>query len=163
MQELAAETLHSVRRFSRDLRPPVLDDLGLVAAIRGLTRNLCKASVETELQVTGSSYRLSPDEELVLFRIAQESLNNVRRHAEATTASVLISFKRGSVQMIIEDDGQGFDAPDKFVDLVTSGKFGLIGMHERARILEGTLHIESSPGQGTRIVVDAPVHERCHP
>ena len=161
VRELTTHALQSVRRFSQDLRPPVLDDLGFVPAIRGLTRNLEDAGVETELRVSGDPYRLSAEEELVLFRIAQETLNNVRRHAEASRAEVLVSFNHDSVQMVIEDDGQGFDAPDKFVDLVASGKLGLIGMHERAQILGGTLRIESEPGEGTKVVVDTPVHRRA--
>jgi signal transduction histidine kinase len=160
VRELATDALQSVRRFSQDLRPPVLDDLGFVAAIRGLTRNLEEAGVKTELRVSGSPYRLSAEEDLVLFRIAQESLNNVRRHADASRAKVLVSFGHDRVQMVVEDDGRGFDAPSSFVDLVASGKLGLIGMHERARILGGTLRIESEPGEGTRLVVDAPVHRR---
>ena len=160
LRDLTTDALQSVRRYSRDLRPPVLDDLGFVPAIRGLTRNLVEAGVATELQVSGSPYRLSPEEELVLFRIAQESLNNVRRHADASRAKVLVSFDHDSVQMVIEDDGQGFDAPHKFVDLMASGRLGLIGMNERARILGGTLRIESERGKGTRVVVDAPVHRR---
>lgn len=160
IQQLTTEALQSVRRFSHDLRPPVLDDLGFVAAVRGLTRNLRKAGVDTEVQVSGNPYRLSPEEELVLFRIAQESLNNIRRHADASEAQVMVSFHEKRVWMTIEDDGKGFDAPDKFVDLVASGKLGLIGMHERARILGGTLRIESEPGSGTRVHVDTPVHRR---
>ncbi|MBS3784711.1 MAG: GAF domain-containing protein [Anaerolineae bacterium] len=160
IRELTTDALQSVRRFSQDLRPPVLDDLGFVAAIRGLTRNVEEAGVRTTLEVSGSPYRLSPEEELVLFRIAQESLNNVRRHAEASRARVMVSFNDDSVQMTVEDDGRGFDAPNKFVDLVASGKLGLIGMHERARILGGTLRIESKPGEGTRVLINAPVHKR---
>jgi signal transduction histidine kinase len=157
---LTTDALQSVRRFSQDLRPPVLDDLGFVAAVRGLTRNLEDAGVKTRLLVSGAPYRLSAEEELVLFRIAQESLNNIRRHADASEAKVMVSFHPTNVRMVIEDDGQGFDAPGKFVDLVASGKLGLIGMHERSRILGGTLRIESEPGSGTRVIVDAPAHER---
>jgi len=160
VRELTTDALQSVRRFSQDLRPPVLDDLGFVAAIRGLARNLEEAGVTTELRVSGSPYRLSPEEELVLFRIAQESLNNVRRHANASRAKVLVSFSHDSVRMMVEDDGQGFDAPHKFIDVVASGKLGLIGMHERARILGATLRIASEIDKGTRVVVDAPVHRR---
>jgi signal transduction histidine kinase len=157
---LNTEALQSVRRFSQDLRPPVLDDLGFVAAVRGLTRSLEEVGVETKLEVSGSPYRLPPEEELMLFRIAQESLNNLRRHADARQATVMVSFHRNSVQMVVEDDGRGFDAPDRFVDLVASGKLGLIGMHERARILGGTVRIDSQPGEGTRVIVDTPVHKR---
>lgn len=157
---LTTDALQSVRRFSQDLRPPVLDDLGFVAAVRGLARNLEEAGVETKLRVTGAPYRLSAEEELVLFRIAQESLNNVRRHAHASEARVMVSFHPKNVRLVVEDDGQGFDAPDKFDDLVASGKLGLIGMHERARILGGTMRIDSEPGKGTGVIVDAPVHKR---
>jgi signal transduction histidine kinase len=160
LRGLTTEALQSVRRFSQDLRPPVLDDLGFVAAVRGLTRSLEEVGVETELQVSGSPYRLSPEEELVLFRIAQEALNNARRHADAPRAKVMISFRANNVQMVIEDDGRGFDAPDRLVDLAVSGKLGLIGMHERARILGGTLRIDSQPGEGTKVIVDTPVHRR---
>ena len=137
-----------------------MDDLGFVAAVRGLARNLEEAGVETKLRVSGSPYRLSAEEELVLFRIAQESLNNVRRHAHASEVRVMVSFHPKNVRIVIEDDGEGFDAPDKFDDLVASGKLGLIGMHERARILGGTMRIDSEPGKGTRVVVEAPVHKR---
>lgn len=157
---LTTDALQSVRRFSRDLRPPVLDDLGFVAAVRGLTRNLVEAGVEAEVRVSGVPYRLSPEEELMLFRIAQEGLNNIRRHADASEAMVKVSFERNKVRMTIEDDGKGFDAPDEFADLVASGKLGLIGMHERARILGGRFRIDSASGRGTRVLVDTPVHEK---
>lgn len=160
IRELTTDALQSVRRFSQDLRPPVLDDLGFVAAVRGLAKSLEEAGVEVTVHVSGRPVRLSAEEELVLFRIAQESLNNVRRHAHASEATVMVSFNKKNVQVSIEDDGDGFDARDEFVDLVASGKLGLVGMHERARILGGTLRIDSEPGRGTRVLVDAPVHER---
>ncbi len=160
IQALTTDALQSVRRFSHDLRPPVLDDLGFVAAVRGLTRTLKQVGVDAHVQVTGTPYRLSPEEELVLFRIAQESLNNIRRHADASQAKVMVSFHDETIRMTIEDDGKGFDAPDRFVDLVALDKLGLIGMHERARILGGTLRIDSEPGRGTRVLVHTPVHRR---
>jgi len=160
IRNLTTDALQSVRRFSQDLRPPVLDDLGFVAAVRGLTRSLVEAGIEANVRVSGVPYRLSPEEELMLFRIAQEGLNNIRRHADASEAMVKVSFEQRKVRMTIEDDGKGFDAPDEFVDLVASGKLGLIGMHERACILGGTFRIDSAPGRGTRVLVDTPVHEK---
>jgi signal transduction histidine kinase len=131
-----------------------------VAAVRGLARGLEKSGVDTEMKVSGSPYRLSSEEELVLFRIAQECLNNVRRHADAHQVKVMVSFHPNSVRMAVVDDGRGFDAPDRPGDLAMSGKLGLIGMHERARILGGTLRIESRPGEGTQVILEAPVHRR---
>ncbi len=160
IRELTTDALQSVRRFSHDLRPPVLDDLGFVAAVRGLARNLEGAGVETSVQVQGTPYRLPPEEELVLFRIAQESLNNIRWHAAASHATVAILFRQNRVRMAIEDDGAGFSVPEEFADLLASGKMGLISMHERAQILGGTFGIDSAAGRGTRILVDAPVHAR---
>ena len=158
---LSTEALQSVRRFSHHLRPPVLDHLGFVAAVRGLTRALMEMSVQADVEVLGTPYRLSADEELVLFRIAQEALNNIRRHADASEVRVTISFDQNRVHMDIEDNGAGFDAPHSFADLVASGNLGLIGMHERARLLGGTFQVDSTPGNGTRILVDTPVHQRA--
>jgi signal transduction histidine kinase len=157
LRSIATDALRSVRRFTRDLRPPVLDDLGLLPAVKGLIADLQEEGVEIELRVTGEARRIAPDEELTLFRIVQEALNNVRRHAEATRGGVEIDFSLRQVRVTVEDNGKGFIAPDQPVDLAASGKLGLIGMHERARILGGSLSVESQPGKGTRIVARVPV------
>jgi signal transduction histidine kinase len=156
LQELIATTLKGVRRFIQDLRPSTLDHLGLVAAIQGLTDNLTEEGVEAKANVTGQARRLMPEQELVLFRIVQEALSNVRRHSGAPRALVHIRFLSGSVRVSVEDDGRGFDAPAQVEDLVSTGKLGLVGMHERARMLGGTLTIRSDPGAGTTIVVEIP-------
>jgi len=160
LRQLTTDALQSVRRFSRGLRPPVLDDLGFVAAVRSLTRDLEELGIEATVEVAGSKQRLLPEEELALFRIAQEALNNVRRHSGASHVAIRVEFHPNSVRMTIQDDGRGFDAPDKFADLLASGKLGLIGMHERARILGGVLQIQSDDGQGTWVIADVPVHSR---
>jgi signal transduction histidine kinase len=110
------------------------------------------------LQITGEVQRpVSEEAELVLFRIAQEALNNVRRHADAGRAVVELGYLPGRIRMVIQDDGRGFAAPERTSDLVSSGRLGLVGMHERARTLGGTVKIDSKPGWGTRVVVDLPV------
>ena len=157
LRSIATDALKSVRRFTRDLRPPVLDDLGLLPAVKGLIADLREEGIEIELRVTGGARRIGPDEELTLFRIVQEALNNVRRHAEATRGVVEIGFEPRRVRVTVEDNGKGFVAPDQPVDLAASGKLGLIGMHERARILGGTLSLHSWPGEGTRVVAGVPV------
>jgi signal transduction histidine kinase len=157
LRSITTDALHSVRRFSRDLRPPVLDDLGFLPAVKGLLADLEKEGLDTELTVSGTTRRMSPEEELTLFRIVQEALNNVRRHAAASRVTVEAEFLAARVRVTVRDDGKGFVAPKRPGDLVTSGRLGLIGMHERARILGGTLSIRSQPGEGTTVVVDVPV------
>jgi signal transduction histidine kinase len=157
LQELTDDVMQSVRRFSQDLRPSILDDLGLVPALEGLTADLTQRDgVQAKLQVLGVKRRLLPEGELTLFRIAQEAFNNVKRHAQATNVLTTIEFTEGAVQMTIQDDGRGFRSPTHTADLAASGKLGLIGMYERARLLGGTLTVQSEPGQGTRVIVNIP-------
>jgi two-component system sensor histidine kinase DegS len=159
LEELIGNTLKSTRRFIHDLRPPILDDLGLLATLEGLISNMRETSnIEIDLRVSGKVRRLIPEEELVLFRIVQETLNNVWRHSGASWVVMHVEFHPGKVRISIEDNGRGFNAPERVGDLVSSGKLGLIGMYERARILGGTLMIRSEAGQGTEIVADVPVH-----
>lgn len=147
-----------VRGTMQDLRPPVLDDLGLVAGLRALMDDLMEADgTKLELFVTGEVHPLTSEEELTLFRIAQEALNNVCRHAGASRAWVALEFRPGALRMTIQDDGCGFDAPERVEEHLTTGRLGLVGMHERARLLGGTLLIRSAPGGGTTITVDVPV------
>ncbi len=156
-RELATNGLQSVRLFSKGLRPPALDDLGLLAALEGLKPDIEKEGIEVELKVLGPKQRLSSEVELALFRIVQEALNNVRRHSKASRVLVGVEFCESEVRVVIEDNGQGFEVPGRVVDLVATGKLGLTGMHERARLLGGTVVIQSEPGKGTKVTVDVPV------
>jgi two-component system sensor histidine kinase DegS len=173
-QELIDNILRGVRRFSRDLRPSVLDDLGLLPALEWLTTNLMEESgIKTELTVHGDKRRLPPEAELALFRIAQEALNNVRRHSQASKVVTVVEFGEGQaclepvlskvegqsrrVKITVEDNGQGFELPGRTGDLAAMGKLGLVGMHERAHLLGGTLTVRSEPGRGTTVRVDVPV------
>jgi signal transduction histidine kinase len=158
LQELVSDTLRGLRRFVQDLRPPALDHLGLVAALVGLANGLEEESgIEVEVKVEGEARRLAPEQELGLFRIVQEALHNVRRHSEATQVTVDVAFHPGRMRTLISDDGRGFHVPDRTDGLVSAGRLGLVGMLERARLLGGTLVIQSEPGQGTTIVVDVPM------
>jgi len=158
LETLMDNTIRNIRRFSQDLRPSILDDLGLLPALEGLTSDLIERDgIQAELQVTGTTRRLAPEVELTLFRIAQEALSNVRKHAQATQVVVTVQFINGVVQMTVQDNGRGFKPPSLTSDLTTSGKLGLIGMYERARLLGGTLAIRSKPGQGTCVTVSVPV------
>ena len=155
LQELTSRTLSGLRRFSRDLRPPVLDDLGLASALDALVEDLRRrASLDLTLAIDGAPRRLATDTELVLFRIAQAAVHNVEHHAGATGAIVTVTFEPHRVRLAVTDDGDGFQPPDDVAELAARGKLGLLGMHERAQLVGATLDITSSPGSGTRVTVD---------
>jgi signal transduction histidine kinase len=148
------DVIRGIRRFNRDLRPSTLDDLGLVPALEGLAAGMTEVDgISTGLWVTGERRRLSPQVELALFRIAQEALNNVKKHAEATEVVINVEFSDGTAEMVVHDNGKGFTLPAPVEELATSGHLGLIGMRERARLLGGTLTIQSQPQLGTKVVV----------
>ena len=157
LREQSDKILEGVRRFSRDLRPPVLDDLGLLPALKWLATALEEQhSIAANIRVLGEQRRLPDEAELALFRIAQEALNNVRKHSGASAVEVTVDFRAGGITMMIADDGDGFELPRSTSDLAASGKLGIIGMQERVRLLEGTLAVHSEPGAGTRVAVTVP-------
>lgn len=152
----AWEMTQSVRRFSRNLRPVSLDLLGLVPAIEALTSELrARTGIDGRFSVSGDPRRLSPEAEVAFFRIAQEALRNVERHADAASARVEVGFEEGRVSLRVADDGCGFD-PSTVAQMVLDGRAGLLGLRERARLLGGTLTIESIVGGGTTIITEAP-------
>lgn len=158
MRELTHSTLQGVRRFSQDLRPSTIDDLGLLPTLEGLTTDLIeKGRIKAELKVLGDKRRLSPETELNLFRITQEALRNVEKHSGASRVVITVAFGADEVRITVEDNGRGFKQPDRTDELAATGKLGLIGMYERARLLGGTLTVHSKLGEGTTIVVDVPV------
>jgi signal transduction histidine kinase len=152
------DLLQSVRRFSQDLRPSILDDLGLLPAIRWLLDDLeRKHGVKADLRVTGEQRRLSAHAELMLFRVVQEALRNIVRHAQASKVDLLMDFDPGRLRVRVADNGKGFSLSGDLKDLPREGRLGLAGMEERARLIGGKLHIDSKPGEGTAVLVDAPV------
>jgi len=156
--EQIRKVLQDVRHFGQDLRPPMLDDLGLLATLRWLTnRQKEQYGIEADLRVLGSERRLLPETELTLFRIIQEALRNIERHAEASKAEVKIEFGEGKIRVSISDNGKGFKLPGGLGDLPRTGKLGLAGMEERARLLGGNMRIQSKPGKGTTVMVEVPV------
>jgi signal transduction histidine kinase len=157
LRQITAQLSQDVRRFSQDLRPSTLDDLGLLPTLEALTARMSTEDhIEANLQVSGEKRRLSPEVELVLFRITQEALANVRKHSGATKVLTTVEFGDGVVRVEVSDDGQGFTVPAKTDDLVKTGKLGLTGMLERAHLAGGTLEVHSQPGAGTRVVAEIP-------
>ncbi len=118
---------------------------------------MAEDNIKAEFRVFGKVQRLTPDEELILFRIVQEALNNARRHSEASQALVQVRFLPNTLQVTVEDNGLGFDVPAHMDDLISTGTLGLLGMQERTRMLDGALIVQSEPGEGTIITVDVPL------
>ncbi|MFC2067580.1 PAS domain-containing sensor histidine kinase [Chloroflexota bacterium] len=148
--------VQGIRRFSRDLRPSVLDDLGLLSALEMLADDLEKDGVVTRFEVIGGERRFVPELEVMLFRIAQEAMRNIWRHAQASVAELVIDFRDSKVRLSIRDNGKGFSLPRRPGDLAGLGKLGLAGMHERAMLLGGNLILESNPAKGTKVIVEVP-------
>jgi PAS domain S-box-containing protein len=160
LKELTDRTVAGVRRFSRDLRPSLLDDLGLVPALEWLVaENSRHRGVATHFTVQGHERRLPPEVELTCFRIAQEALNNVARHAQATEAAVELTFGVATARLTISDNGKGFSTPPAIADLAGTGRMGVMGMQERAALLGGTLTLRATPGEGTRVTATIPLTE----
>lgn len=158
LREQAKEALKGVRSYSQDLRPSILDDLGLLPALEWLTEDLERQiGIKAELRVIGSPRRFAPEMELLLFRIVQEAVNNVRRHAKASEVEVAIEFDKGKMTTTVKDNGTGFELPKTLGELSRSGKLGLLGMEERARLLGGSLRVQSERGKGTTVTIEAPV------
>ena len=149
--------LEGVRRFSQDLRPSILDDLGLLPALEWLTSDVSEHfGIEVGMAVVGAERRFSTEVELALFRIAQEALRNVWRHSGALRARVTVEFADGKTALTVTDDGRGFVVPQRPDDMAKAGKLGLGGMQERARLIGGTLTLRSRPRKGTTVTVEVP-------
>lgn len=156
---LARRTLDETRALSHDLRPTILDDVGLEAALHWFADEYTRTfGIPVQVKTDCASVvRLSADQELALFRIAQEALTNSGKYAEASEAVVTLTCRNGSAMLVIEDDGKGFDLAA--VQRPTrQGGLGLYGMQERADLLGGTLTIDSAPDKGTRVTVVAPLN-----
>ena len=153
LEDLAERTVENLRRLTRALRPIYLEDLGLVTALEMLARETSQANhLSIDFQQTGKERRLSREVELALYRIAQEALNNVVRHASAKHATVSIRFEK-EVSLEVRDDGIGFVVPKSPTDFAPSGHFGLLGIRERADLIGAKLEVQSDAVQGTRLSV----------
>jgi len=154
IQSLTEQTIQNLRRLTRNLRPIYLEDLGLVAALEMLVREIEQTSgIKITFERSGTEIRLSPSVELALYRIGQETLNNVIRHAKATHASLQISYSPDSVTLEVRDDGIGFEVPESPAEFAPSGHFGLLGIHERTEMIGAKLNIRSEPDKGAHVTV----------
>jgi signal transduction histidine kinase len=157
---LAKRVLDEVRTLSHDLRPTILDDVGLCPALEWLAgeyRQTYGGTVHVQADA-GSAARLSGEEELALFRITQEALTNSGKHGGATDVSVSLDVSQTLVTLTVEDNGRGFDVRD-VKRPSKEGHLGLYGMRERAGLLDGTVRIASTPQEGTRVIAEIPLSQ----
>jgi two-component system sensor histidine kinase DegS len=154
----AVDVLQHVRTYVQDLRPRILDDLGLVAGLEWMAEDMSKNhGIRTSVSVTGIKAPVPGDVQLHLFRIAQEALTNIRRHAKATSVTIVLDIGEGTASMTVNDNGHGFTVPTRLEEMASAGHLGIMGMAERAKLLNGTLEIHSESGSGTRVVTTLPI------
>lgn len=160
LQVSIQETVDDVRRISRGLRPIYLEDLGLATALEMLVRDVgAEQDFTVEFIKRGDIRRLSSEAELALYRMVQEALANVSRHADAEHVWVRLEYEPHETKLIIRDDGSGFRVPEEASDLAREGHYGLIGMQERAVLIGAELELQSTTGEGTQAAITLPTRK----
>ncbi len=164
VQETMQDTINSLRATCGELRPPSLRFYGLEKAIRYYIELIKPRmpDMEFQLELEKDDNRLSPSLSLALYRIVQQGLMNVMRHAKATKTTVTMRFHDDILTMIIEDNGVGFELPEKMVEMVREGHYGLVSMRDRVESIGGKMHIDSHLNRGTTLTIDLPVDANTH-
>ncbi|MFH0913890.1 MAG: ATP-binding protein [Chloroflexota bacterium] len=159
-QSLSLSLLEEIHKLIYELRPSLLDDLGLVSAARWLAvNNLNAAGIRASFKVVGTEKRLAPQLEATIFRVIQEVLGNVVKHSQAKNAWITLHFKRRVIEVRIKDDGVGFDVEEAIASRDRPRGLGLIGMRERVELTNGTISLCSAPGEGTEIRIRIPLEQ----
>ena len=162
LEDSTVEALEGVRRLALELRPPALDDLGLADALADLAqRFLAQSRITIDYRVSGSRARLPADVELVLYRVAQEALTNVAKHARPRAVSMDLDRAQSDVSISIRDDGCGFDPGMQTGHASTGIGLGLFGMQERVNLVGGSFRIWSRPSGGTEVFAFVPLDQRA--
>jgi signal transduction histidine kinase len=152
--------LQELRDLISDLRPSILDDLGLVPALQAQVKAFAeRTGLHAVFDSRGPRRRLSPEDETVIFRIAQEALTNVGKHAQAKNAMVRLTFAGDATHLVVTDDGQGFNPAEALQVAGERRAWGLLGMQERVMLVGGACEIVSKPGKGTTVRVVVPHHD----
>jgi signal transduction histidine kinase len=153
LRDLVVQALQDVRSLAVELRPSALDDFGLVPALDRLAGIFAERSgIRAAVQSSLPDERLPPDIETALYRLVQEALTNVVKHAGAENVSIVLTSRDGGISAVVEDDGRGFGPEDARADAL-----GLVGMRERLALVGGTLAVESTPGEGTALIAYVPL------
>jgi signal transduction histidine kinase len=159
-QQLVEHSVNIVHQFARELRPTALDDLGLIPALHTFMKGFKQETgIQVSLSAEDAVEQVDGDQRTVLYRVAQEALHNIARHAHASHAHVIIQKQAGAVCLKIEDDGKGFEA-ERAAPSKKDRRLGLLGMRERVEMVNGRFRIESTPGKGTTIIAEVPLATR---
>jgi two-component system sensor histidine kinase DegS len=162
LKEIVRESIRDVRKIIYDLRPMSLDDLGLIPTVERYAQKFKEdTGIDVEVMTYGYQRSIQSVIQIAMFRIIQEALNNIRKHSKAKNVKIKIEFSMTNLNVVIEDDGIGFNVSNNLKeDSKTNSGFGIIGMKERAELLEGKLGIKSEMGQGTKIIVTIPINKK---
>ncbi|MBI2287644.1 MAG: GAF domain-containing protein [Chloroflexi bacterium] len=160
VEGIISKSLKELRRVVIGLRPPALDELGLTHALRQSVEDLQADGLECTFSQVGVPLRLPSSIEIAVYRVVQESLNNIRKHAEASRVSLLLRFQEDELQVEISDDGKGFDLSQTLDSAVSVGHIGLLGMKQRAEMLGGDVSIKTGARTGSTIILSLPIHSR---
>src|SRR5258708_3516811 len=155
-QNLLGQAMETVHNFARELRPAMLDELGLLPALRSyLNAFAARTGLRAHFRASAKAEKLDGEQKTVMFRVAQESLTNVAKHARASSVCVTMQTVKNAVQMRVKDDGKAFNVGQQ---LYTNGKkhLGLLGMQERLLLVGGRFAVRSEPGQGTTVCAEIP-------
>ena len=157
MESTISKSLKELRRVVIGLRPPVLDELGLNYALQQSLEDLKSEGLNCRFSVAGTPLRLPPETEIAVYRVVQETLNNIRKHAKASRINLRLRFQEDKLQVEIRDNGVGFDLSHALDSAISVGRVGLLGMKQRAEMLGGDLSIETGEGTGTAITLSVPI------
>jgi len=151
------QTMDDLRRLSMNLRPSILDNFGLVSGVRWLINNCnSQAGCQLEILIYGTERKMSSVAEVTAFRVVQEAINNIQKHAQAEVGQVILDFQDDRLLLRIQDDGVGFQAPGRLGAFVSESKLGVMGIEQRVISIGGEMRLEAHPGHGTRIWASVP-------
>ena len=158
LESTLTKSLKELRRVVIGLRPPALDELGLTHALRQGLEDLKTDGLDCRFSQVGTPFRLPSSMEIAAYRIVQEALTNIRRHANATKVNLRLQFQEDKLLVEVGDNGKGFDLSETLGRAISVGHMGLLGMKQRVETLGGDIKIKTSEGTGTTIILSLPIH-----
>jgi signal transduction histidine kinase len=157
VEETIDKSLTELRRVLVDLRPPSLDELGLSHSLHQSLTSISSDGLAGKFHEQGNHTRLDPSVEITVYRVVQEALNNIRKHAEATKVDLYLNYSEDNVIVKIKDNGIGFDLTDTINNAISVGSLGLLGMKQRVDMLGGIFNIQTRHGKGTTVTITLPL------